>query len=291
MVPILLRGLTGFPTPIWEEQLSLNHRIYFIASLCICFLQTVPWQHPESSCQLHPGQPLPLKTWSYESLTSQQSLAHYRMEQEWGSTPVYSPTEHCLSPSLLKTNTLVLICEDFFIGDLQERVIIIHTRLIVTTFIWALYSYHSTEYLAWMVLFNWYRCIGQVLQWPSAYNRGVQAWRDPISSLTSHILQLVSGLSICISNYHVTLDSQGKVHFPHSLRHGSFLPKLLHVQCPPIFLWKIIPTFNTKAISPYICICFLKLPPKWVLGAWISYRCPGKEKGCSLTSRHCERGL
>lgn len=76
MAPFLLRSSLVSPAPVWEERCSLNHRIYFIASLCICSLQTVLWQHHESSCQLHPGQPLPLKTWSYESLTSQQSLTH-----------------------------------------------------------------------------------------------------------------------------------------------------------------------------------------------------------------------
>lgn len=82
MVPVLLRSSLVSPAPVWEERCSLNHRIYFIASLCICSLQTVLWQQHESSCQLHPGQPLPLKTWSYESLASQQSLTPYRTE--WG---------------------------------------------------------------------------------------------------------------------------------------------------------------------------------------------------------------
>lgn len=73
----------------------------------------------KSSCQLHPGQPFLLKTWSYESLASQQSLASFRMEQGrvGQNTPFYSSFRHSLSPSLSKTNTMVLVCENFFMGE------------------------------------------------------------------------------------------------------------------------------------------------------------------------------
>ena len=162
MVLNRLRGSQVSPAPISEEQRSLNHSVYLIASLCICFLQTLPWQPHESFCQLHPGQPFPLKTWIYESLTRQQDLACYRRNRgkQYSFTPYpwlpslfQSPQNQHTDLGLLKLCDWRVTREDY--GSSHKA----NGNCLSLSIC---YTLTGTDDLTWMVLFSWYKSIRQV---------------------------------------------------------------------------------------------------------------------------------
>lgn len=154
-------GVHRFLQLPFQKSSALSNTVFTSLLLCIRFLQTLPWQHHESFCQLHPGQPLSLKTWIYESLTRQQYPAHRRNRgKQYSFTPY--PWLPSLFPSPQNQHTdfdLLKLCywrvtrEDYG-SSYKANGNYLHLSIC--------YTLTGTEDLTWMVLFNWYKSIRQV---------------------------------------------------------------------------------------------------------------------------------